>query len=68
MKKYNQCGVYVIRNIENGKMYIGSTSNSFRKRWETHRKRLKKTNIIVLTCSLPIINMEKTALNFKLLK
>ena len=42
MKKYNQCGVYVIRNIENGKMYIGSTSNSFRKRWETHRKRLKE--------------------------
>lgn len=42
MKKYNQCGVYVIRNIENGKMYIGSTSNSFRKRWETHRKRLRE--------------------------
>lgn len=42
MSNSNQCGVYVIRNIENGKMYIGSTSNSFKERWKTHRERLRK--------------------------
>ena len=42
MSNNNQCGVYVIRNIENGKMYIGSTSNSFKKRWENHRRKLRK--------------------------
>ena len=42
MSSSNQCGVYVIRNIENGKMYIGSTSNPFKKRWENHRQRLRK--------------------------
>ena len=41
MSNSNQCGVYVIRNIENGKMYIGSTYN-FKKRWENHRRRLRK--------------------------
>lgn len=34
-------GVYAIRNIVNGKVYIGSTTNSFRERWRTHRKKLK---------------------------
>ena len=42
MKNENKCGVYVIRNIENGKMYIGSTSTSFRKRWENHKRKLRK--------------------------
>ena len=39
--KTKMCGVYAIRNLTNGKMYIGSTITSFHKRWQTHRKRLK---------------------------
>lgn len=35
-------GVYAIRNLVNGKMYIGSTINPFNKRWQCHRKRLRK--------------------------
>lgn len=35
-------GVYAIRNIVNGKMYIGSTVNPFSKRFGCHRKRLRK--------------------------
>lgn len=35
-------GVYAIRNLVNGKMYIGSTINSFNKRWQCHKKRLRK--------------------------
>ena len=35
-------GVYAIRNMANGKMYIGSTINPFYKRWQCHKKRLKK--------------------------
>lgn len=34
-------GVYAIRNLVNGKMYIGSTANSFMKRWQCHKKRLR---------------------------
>lgn len=29
-------GVYCITNLENNKIYIGSTTTSFRKRWYTH--------------------------------
>lgn len=35
-------GVYCIRNIQNGKMYIGSTINPFRIRWGCHKKRLRR--------------------------
>lgn len=35
-------GVYAIRNLVNGKMYIGSTINPFNKRWQCHKKRLRK--------------------------
>lgn len=34
-------GVYQIRNLRNGKRYIGSTSYSFRIRWNMHRSRLR---------------------------
>ena len=34
-------GVYAIRNVVNGKMYIGSTTNSFMERWQCHKKRLR---------------------------
>ena len=37
-----KCGVYAIRNLINGKVYIGSTTDSFRNRWNNHKKRLKK--------------------------
>lgn len=37
-------GVYAIRNLINGKIYIGSTINSFNKRWQCHKKRLRKGN------------------------
>lgn len=31
-----QVGVYLIRNLDNGRVYIGSTSVSFRSRWARH--------------------------------
>ena len=33
-------GVYRIRNIRNGKSYVGSTTTTFRKRWDAHIKDL----------------------------
>lgn len=42
MSKIKQCGVYVIRNLKNGKMYVGSTINSFNSRWNTHKRLLKR--------------------------
>lgn len=42
MSKRNKQGVYAIRNLINGKLYIGSTVNSFNARWQCHRKRLRK--------------------------
>ena len=43
MKNENikKCGVYEIRNIINGKLYIGSTTDSFQNRWQCHKKRLR---------------------------
>lgn len=35
-------GVYRIRNIVNGKIYIGSTAWDFQKRWKTHRNQLRR--------------------------
>ena len=55
----NNCGVYSIRNTINGKMYIGSTCNSFTKRWQHHKNYLEETSIIACIYSLHIINMEK---------
>lgn len=39
---FNKQGVYIIRNTVNNKVYVGSTINSFSKRWCCHRKRLNK--------------------------
>lgn len=33
-------GIYCIRNIRNGKTYVGSTTTTFRKRWDAHIKDL----------------------------
>jgi predicted GIY-YIG superfamily endonuclease len=35
------CGIYAIINNINGKIYVGSTSSSFEKRWEMHLYELK---------------------------
>lgn len=43
-RKTSMCGVYAIRNLVNGKMYIGSTTVSFSSRWQSHKKRLKNNN------------------------
>lgn len=34
-------GVYAIKNLKDGKVYVGSTSQGFRKRFGEHRKRLR---------------------------
>lgn len=34
-------GVYVIRNLVNGKVYVGSTCSTFQSRWADHRKSLR---------------------------
>lgn len=39
-KLLKETGVYAIRNIVNGKIYVGSTTNSFQERWRTHKKKL----------------------------
>ncbi|MFN6531032.1 GIY-YIG nuclease family protein [Nostoc sp. ChiSLP03a] len=37
----NQTGIYAIINRDNGKAYIGSTAESFRKRWNKHKASLR---------------------------
>ncbi|MCW5317950.1 GIY-YIG nuclease family protein [Nostoc sp. KVJ3] len=37
----NQTGIYVIINRDTGKRYIGSTAESFRKRWNRHKSDLR---------------------------
>ena len=41
-KNFNKKGVYIIVNIINKKVYVGSTTDSFKNRWKNHRKLLKK--------------------------
>lgn len=36
-----QTGVYAIRNTINGKVYIGSTTKTFKTRWQEHRNQLR---------------------------
>ena len=39
-----QTGVFLIRNVVNGKLYVGSASKSFKLRWQNHLKLLKAGN------------------------
>lgn len=41
MKDINRAGVYVILNIVNDKVYVGSTTRSFRRRWNDHKRDLR---------------------------
>ena len=43
MAKEKICGVYKIENSVNGKYYIGSSNNIYR-RWKEHIKLLNKNN------------------------
>ena len=36
-----KCGVYTITSIVNGKLYVGSTTRSFTKRWNDHKSLLR---------------------------
>lgn len=44
MRDIDQTGIYQIRNLTTGKVYIGSTANKlgFKERWRTHRNKLYK--------------------------
>ena len=37
-----QTGVYAIVNLVNGKIYVGSAADTFRSRWATHRRDLRR--------------------------
>jgi len=37
-----QTGTYEIRNLVNGKVYLGSTAENFKERWNHHRSQLRK--------------------------
>jgi group I intron endonuclease len=37
----NKSGIYAIRNVVNGKVYVGKTSQPFHSRWRTHRRLLQ---------------------------
>ncbi len=41
VKTEYQTGVYQIRNVVNGKVYVGSSSQSLKYRWEIHRAKLR---------------------------
>ena len=38
----SKCGIYKITNLINGKFYIGSTCQSFKKRWQKHLQAISK--------------------------
>jgi group I intron endonuclease len=40
--KQKLCGVYSITNLKNGKLYVGSTSLSFKARWAEHIREFRK--------------------------
>jgi len=42
LERVLKIGIYRILNLETGKMYIGSTTTSFKRRWEQHRQQLEK--------------------------
>lgn len=42
MKKKSNKGVYIIINVVNKKVYVGSTTNSFTKRFYDHKRKLRK--------------------------
>lgn len=42
LNQYNSIGIYKIFNRVNGKIYIGSTSQSFSKRWNKHKSELNR--------------------------
>ena len=37
----NKSGIYLIRNVENGKKYVGSTGDTISKRWSCHKTLLR---------------------------
>jgi group I intron endonuclease len=39
-----QCGVYAIENVVTGADYVGSTMQSFQRRWQHHRLLLQRNN------------------------
>lgn len=41
LEECEKCGVYMITNTVNGKLYIGSTRDCFKTRWKTHLKKLR---------------------------
>lgn len=42
MEKASRPGVYAIKNIRNGRIYIGSTARTISVRWSEHKKELRK--------------------------
>lgn len=59
MKKIeNSAGIYRIINIKNNKVYIGSTTNLYKRRRE-HFYQLKKEFIKISVFKIHSINMEK---------
>ena len=59
-------GIYKITNTVNGKFYIGSSKN-IEIRWRVHRRNLRKIPIKIIISKTLGLNMERIALNSKLL-
>lgn len=57
------CGIYCIYNEEY--FYVGQ-SNNIRSRWNSHRSKLKRENMIIILCSKFMIKeLKKTPFNIK---